>query len=579
MILKSIWQRVSSLKVGQKIGLGYTISLGVAVSGTITGFGIGYYYSGEAAKKEEHSRNEVQVLHRLQSRVLQIRTHQQQLIPLAGYPEKFQDEYAHLLKHEAEIREIWGELKDFSAKPHLSSLDYQEKIPSFIQNYDHVPTSYINELERRVARIRKLNQALPSDVVQAQMSLLEFTNSNLALEFDGISDDLQDLIDQAYQEQNFGEKLSEQANDIALKIVVVSIGISVLTAIIFAFLTSKMITKPIEVLTSVAKRATKDSNFELQATILQDDEIGALADAFNQLIRTVQQLLEEQQRTHLQMVQSEKMSALGKMVAGIAHEINNPVNFIHGNLTHLKEYSTNLLDFVHLYQKHYPNPVSEIRAQVEELDIEFLKADLPKILDSMKLGSERIRQIVLSLRNFSRLDEAELKAVDLHEGINSTLLILQHRLKERAGFPEIQVVCEFDVLPQVKCYPGPINQVFMNILTNAIDALEESNSKLTDQEIKENPSKIIIRTSIIDSKWVKIMISDNGTGMPESVRHCIFDPFFTTKAVGKGTGIGLSISYQIVTKKHGGKLECCSVLGEGTEFIIQIPVEHKDYDA
>jgi two-component system, NtrC family, sensor kinase len=209
---------------------------------------------------------------------------------------------------------------------------------------------------------------------------------------------------------------------------------------------------------------------------------------------------------------------------------------------------------------------------VEDLDIEFIQADLPKILSSMEMGTDRIRQIVLSLRNFSRIDEADFKTVDIHEGIDSTLLILQYRLKDGLERPAIQVIRDYANLPLVACYAGQMNQAFMNILANAIDALEEASVKRTYQENKENPSQITIRTSIIDAKWIKIEISDNGVGMPESIQKRIFDPFFTTKSVGKGTGMGMPISYQIVTEKHGGKLDCFSIPGEGTEFIIQIPV-------
>ena len=617
MILRSMCQQLPSLKVGQKIGLGYTLALSIAVSGTIAGFGIGHNHQIQAAKQEDYSHKEAELLHRLQVRVLQARTHQQQLIPLAKYPDEFQDEYGHLLKHEAEVRAVLAELKVFAAEaPPMDT--HLATIPAFLQTYDGATQRYTQELVLRVQQIRKLNLSLPTDVEQAQRTMLAFTNSDLALKFDGISDDLVGLIDQAYQKLNESELLQQQAGEIAQKIVVASIGSSVAIAILFAMVTTRAITQPIQTLTSIARRSTEESNFDLQATVGQDDEIGMLADAFNQLIRTVQQLLQQQQtankqleaysqtlesqvevrtqelndkntqlqqllkelqHTQVQMVQSEKMSSLGQMVAGVAHEINNPVNFICGNLTHVREYTHNLLAFVQLYQKHYSNPASEIQAASDALDIEFVQSDLPKILDSMKLGTDRIREIVLSLRNFSRLDEADFKAVDLHEGIDSTLLILQHRLKDHSDYPAIQVIRDYGSLPLVECYPSQINQVFMNVLANAIDALEDTNAKRTYQESEKSHSQITIRTSIVDSKWVKIAISDNGTGMPESIRRRIFDPFFTTKAVGKGTGMGMPISYQIVTEKHGGKLDCFSILGEGTEFIIQIPVQQKVCDA
>jgi two-component system, NtrC family, sensor kinase len=284
------------------------------------------------------------------------------------------------------------------------------------------------------------------------------------------------------------------------------------------------------------------------------------------------QAFTELKRTQSQLVQAEKMSSLGQLVAGVAHEINNPVNFIHGNLSHVQEYSQQLLGLVQLYQTHYPNPISAIQTEIDAIDLEFIQTDLSKILDSLKMGTNRIRQIVLSLRNFSRTDEAEFKSVDIHEGIDSTLLILQQRLNARPGTEAIQVICDYGDLPLVECYPGQLNQAFMNMLANAIDALEAGNLKRDDQEIQENPSQITIQTSLVESNWVRITISDNGIGMSESVLQRIFDPFFTTKDVGKGTGMGMSISYQIVTERHGGKLDCFSMFGKGTEFVIQIPV-------
>lgn len=288
--------------------------------------------------------------------------------------------------------------------------------------------------------------------------------------------------------------------------------------------------------------------------------------------RELAQTLIDLKYTQTQLVQAEKMSSLGQLVAGVAHEINNPVNFIHGNLNHVQEYAQNLLNFVQLYQNHYPIPVPEIQAGAEEIDLEFIQTDLPKMLTSMKMGTDRIRQIVLSLRNFSRMDEADCKGVNIHEGIDNTLLILHHRMKDTSKSPAIQIIRDYGNLPLIECYPSQLNQALMNILANAIDALEEANINRTYQEIKENPSQITIQTALIDSTRVKIAISDNGAGMPKSVLQHIFDPFFTTKAIGKGTGLGMAISYHIVTEKHKGQLDCFSILGEGTTFTIQIPV-------
>ncbi|MBD2043215.1 ATP-binding protein [Microcoleus sp. FACHB-672] len=297
-----------------------------------------------------------------------------------------------------------------------------------------------------------------------------------------------------------------------------------------------------------------------------------LEDRVEERTAELKNTLEELQRTQSQVVQSEKMSSLGQLVAGVAHEINNPVNFIHGNLTHVQECTESLLEFVELYQQHDPNPAPEIQSLAEDIDLEFLQEDLPKMLASMKLGTERIRQIVLSLRNFSRMDEAEFKAVDIHEGIDSTLMILQHRLKATSERPAIELVKDYAELPLVECYAGQLNQVFMNILVNSIDAIDESNAQRTYQNIKEHPNRITIRTSTVNAEWVKVAIADNGVGISKEIQQRIFNPFFTTKPLGKGTGMGMSISYQIIIEKHGGKLECFSLPGEGTEFIIQIPL-------
>ncbi|HLO50868.1 MAG TPA: PAS domain S-box protein [Kamptonema sp.] len=284
--------------------------------------------------------------------------------------------------------------------------------------------------------------------------------------------------------------------------------------------------------------------------------------------------LNQLQKTHSQLVQSEKMSSLGLLVAGVAHEINNPVSFIYGNLTHLDNYTQELLHLLKLYQQHYPHPVLEIKEKIEAIELDFLMEDLTHILSSMNVGVDRICQIVNSLRNFSRHDESDMKTVNLHEGLDSTLLILNHRMKATGNTQAIQVVKKYEKLPAVECYPGPINQVFMNILGNAIDALEDSNKERTIPEIRDHPNQITITTSVVDGNYVAIKISDNGPGMSEEVKQRIFDTFFTTKPVGKGTGMGLSISYQIVVERHKGELNCISEPGQGTEFIIKIPIRH-----
>jgi light-regulated signal transduction histidine kinase (bacteriophytochrome) len=339
-----------------------------------------------------------------------------------------------------------------------------------------------------------------------------------------------------------------------------------------------------------------------QAELYQDSLNAAAAERTKaeQLAKTLAEL----QNTQAQLIQTEKMSSLGQLVAGVAHEINNPVNFIYGNISHASEYSKDLLCLVELYRQHYPNPNPEIDECVEVIDLEFLMEDLPKILDSMKLGVERIRQLVVSLRNFSRLDSSEKKAVDIHEGIDSTLLILHHRLKAKSDRANIEIIKDYGSLPLVECHASSLNQVFMNLIGNAVDALEMKprelgtgaiglgvnslEATLTSKKIdvkQENidrntgylipnvPSPSIrIHTQMLDAKTVGICIADNGHGIPKDLISNIFNPFFTTKPVGRGTGLGLSISYQIIVEKHQGVLKCVSVPGQGTEFWIEIPV-------
>ena len=279
--------------------------------------------------------------------------------------------------------------------------------------------------------------------------------------------------------------------------------------------------------------------------------------------------LRQLQHAQAHLVQSEKMSSLGQLVAGVAHEINNPVNFIYGNLSHARHYTEDLLCLINLFQSHYPTPRPELATTIKTMDLDFIKSDLPKLLNSMKVGAERIQGIVSSLRTFSRMDEADRKAVNIHDGIDSTLLILQNHLKSKPDRPEIRVVRDYGDLPAVECYAGQLNQVFMNILSNAIDAFEDVDP---DSATEQGPPTITIRTRLQELEQVKIEIQDNGCGIPETILSRLFDPFFTTKPIGQGTGMGLSISYQIVTEKHGGQIVCLSQVAVGTTFRITIPL-------
>ncbi|MDZ8054115.1 MAG: ATP-binding protein [Aulosira sp. ZfuVER01] len=307
-------------------------------------------------------------------------------------------------------------------------------------------------------------------------------------------------------------------------------------------------------------------------------------ETLQQQAQELEQALRELQQTQAQLIQAEKMSSLSQLVAGVAHEINNPVSFIYSNITPAHEYIQDLLRLLQLYQHHYPQPAVEIQDEEEAIEFNFLMQDLPKLLNSIKVGAERIKQIVLSLRNFSRLDEAEMKMVNIYEGIDSTLMFLESRLKATPDRTAIEIIKEYADLPLVECYAGELNQVFINLLTNAIDAIEElfvihrpvtNNEESASTSSRKSKGQIRIQTELTIDQQIIIRIIDNGVGIPEALQKQLFNPFFTTKPVGKGTGLALSISYQIVTEKHQGKLQCNSMFGKGTEFVISLPLHQQ----
>ncbi|MBD2597664.1 sensor histidine kinase [Nostoc spongiaeforme FACHB-130] len=327
--------------------------------------------------------------------------------------------------------------------------------------------------------------------------------------------------------------------------------------------------------------ALEETNEKKEALFLNViDELRESQKTLEEQSRDLEETLKKLRATQSKLVESEKMSALGILVAGIAHEINNPVNFIYGNINYVAQYADDILELLKCYQESYPEPSLKIANKIKSMDLDFIKKDFLQVINSMEIGSQRISEIVRSLRSFSRLDEAEVKKVNIHEGIDSTLMLLQNRLKSQTNYPEITVIKEYGDLPRVACYAGKLNQALINIISNAIDALEQkidylqhsyypTNGIATLPILTFNPT-IKITTELIDN-WISIRISDNGIGIDEKVTEKIFNPFFTTKPVGKGTGLGLSISYQIIVETHQGQIDCKSIPGTGTELIIMIP--------
>ena len=448
---------------------------------------------------------------------------------------------------------------------------------------------------------QQLFEIVESDRVRQDLWLLRNEAEPLT---DIILDDLGSIVRKTQAESS--KEIEASLNLLTTaQVQTLEIGLlSLLLSTVLALVLKRSIAGPINRLTRATALVAK-GDLDVQVVAESRDEVGKLALAFGEMthhlkqshakledysrtleqkvISRTQELQEKNQQIHqaltdlkktqAQLIQTEKMSSLGQMVAGIAHEINNPVSFIHGNITYVSGYMQDLLSLIDQLEMIHPDLAGTIQAKADDIDLAFLREDFPKIMASMNMGTTRIRDIVLSLRNFSRLDEAHVKPVDIHEGCESTLLILQNRLKATAERPEIQVVRDYGNLPKVECHAGQINQVLMNLLANAIDALEEAIASPQWHAIQQMPT-ITLQTSA-ESDTATIVVADNGLGIPETVQTRLFEPFYTTKEVGKGTGMGLSISYQLITETHKGQLICKSVPGKGTRFIVQIPVKQQ----
>jgi two-component system NtrC family sensor kinase len=552
------------LSISHKISCGYALTLGIAVLGTTAGFVIGDYCQQKARLQEKNAQDKIRTLQHLQTVLLHVQAHKQSFLTSVNKPERLREDYNHFLEHVTEFNQAWSTFKATYEKPKTVPM---REIPGELATFKRLVLTndkFIGQHFQQVALILKQiisSNVKPEEREKAQKQLLKLSDSTLELKIGNLVDTLTDLIHFADREYEHAQTEGIAAEAIRVRIIATSISLSVALALVLAIYTSRAIAHPIQATTKVAQLVTQDKNFNLQAPIMTDDEVGVLTASLNQLILQVNQLLEDQKAAnYTQLIQSEKMSSLGRMITGVAHEINDPVNFIYGNSLHANDYVKDLLALLDTYTREIPNPPEAVQAKREEIDFDFLKEDVLKLLDSMKLGAERTAEIIMSLRDFSQLDEAIAHPVDLHACINSTLLILNSRLKQK-----ITVIRNYGNIPEIKGYAGLLYQVFMNLLSNAIDALEAS----------KNDKRITITTDVQEDNWVVVKIADNGSGISADERAKIFDDFFTTKPPGLGKRLGLVISHQIIVEKHGGTITCNSEVGVGSEFAIALPIQQK----
>lgn len=544
--------RFNATAIRSKIAGGYIIALCVPVVGASIGITVGNYYQARADAMLTQARQEQKLLLDLQINILS-NLPAKALSPFTGNPTAFRNASEVLLKRIQAVRSITEKL----ALSDTASFADRQRV---FQDYQVV----INSFERYVRQMTKAIQPLtadPKNRLKIDGKIGQLLRSQEFSAFLDFTSTIETLSLEAERELISAVNNRRSAENLRLQIVIASLGIAVLVAALLGSYTSRTISQPIEELATLAQQVTRDANTNLRARVVTVDEVGTLAQSVNQLIEWVENYTSDLKAAQLQLIQTEKMSSLGELVGGLAHEINNPISFIYGNLGYVDRYVNDLIELLQHYQAQNPdNPEFLDEDAIEEL--EFIVDDLPKLLSSMKSGAERIRELVVSLRNFSRLDEAELKTVDLHEGLDNTLLMLNYRLHHAGLNESIRVVKHYGSLPPLACYPAQLNQVFMNVLDNAIDAL--SGETIVNPMIK-------IETKLLGSDHISVSISDNGPGIDPAIQSKIFDPFFTAKPIGQGIGLGLSIAYQIV-QQHHGQIMVVSQPGDGTTIQIAIPI-------
>ena len=547
------WLKQKSLSIRQQISLGYTVTMAIAILGTTTGLLIGHQYQKQVYERIWLTNAREKLLSHLEMTPWTLPFESNTL----QTKEEFEQQKNNWLIQIDEVQENLLEIEDDRVNfPQDDSLltQVQKNLPAY--------TAEIEILSEQIQALQ-FKPLKPQEVSAVRQLLLNFYENPTVREFNRLSEELHELT--RGNEEEIGRTLAK-ANRISQQIIFGSLLLSVLFAIGFAIYTSRAIARPLEEMDIVAERVNKESNFDLKFPVSKQDELGKLAVTLNQMIYSFKDFVyrgEEQQET--QLMQVEKMASLGKMLAGVAHEVNNPINFIYGNLVPAREYIEDILSLIEAYQTEISNPPEAITELTESIELDFVREDLRKILKSMKLGAERVREIAQSLKSFSRLDDELPHPVNLHNCIDSTLIMLDNRIKKG-----ITVVKNYGDIPEIEGYMGLLYQVFMNLLSNAMDALET-------QVQSQNKPRITITTGIcdFDPEYAIAKIADNGTGIDSEAQKKIFETFFTTKGRGIGTGLGLAITRKIVEEKHQGKLIFHSEVGEGTEFSMILPIKYQ----
>jgi two-component system NtrC family sensor kinase len=564
-----------SQRIYSKIGYGYLAAIGVGLVGSLGGLVVADHFQGRGIVQLADAQTQAKLLGDFERSAERVQLHSARMMLLDDGSTDFQKEQAVLERYIQQAETSLEDIEQFLADEPAWLAANADKIQRTL-------THYLELLQQEQQLFQQKRDRVEGDnIADLQAIALALDQQHLLL--------LGLLRTAQAQEYQAGESL-ENIQGYEKGIIVTSMLLAAALAGLVAWRTTRAIAQPIETVTKVAQQAALESDFNLRAPITTDDEIGVLAAALNHLIERVQvhtqdlrtaadtaeaqaetleNTLATLRNTQAQLLHAEKMSSLGQMMAGIAHEINNPLGFIHGNVKAVQDYVDTLLAVIARLHQDIPQLTPELKADLADLDFEFVQADLPEALQSMQRGTQRITSIVASLRSFARLQEVDIKPTDLHEGLASTLVVLGPHLHPQGNRPAIDLVQDYGDLPLVECYGGDINQVFVNILGNAIDAINE---RWHHQQPQEAP-QIYIRTRC-EAGQVEIAIANNGSPMPKDVQAHAFDPFFTTKPVGKGTGMGLSISYDIVTQKHRGTLRCFSPVdntGYGAQFTVTLP--------